>query len=150
MPKNTKKMKKNILGIIVKIRSYGEKDLLINILLENDMHVRGYLRNLREKKEYDQNVSQNYCIGMQVMLCFYQKDGEYNFGIDSVENSLVSLFWNDGEKLSQLNCLLDSVSKIHLNAINDNLYENFLNAVKAIAKGDNFTIDKFSNSLIGL
>jgi hypothetical protein len=118
---NKKEDEQNIHGIIILYKIYNEHNSFMGILTDESFYIKGYVKR------------DNYSPGQQVIGRFHTFSGYLKIFIDSVENSMGMLFWNNKEKLSNLIHVLNSIDTLPENIQFDGLYDKFLSTIAAIS-----------------
>lgn|GEM_PF-3121464 len=140
-------MKEIVRGIIVGARGYNESDLLLSILLEDSRYIRGYLSQIR-RDNLKKNSNCHCAIGQQVVLIIQEKNQNFpHFYLDSIENSLIYLFFGHPEKLEILNEIFKLTNRLPQNIEHKNLYENFLETLKLLSSDPSKSLNFWKNHI---
>lgn len=114
-------MQKIVSGIVVWMRTYSDNNVLIGVLLENSQYI----------KKYCQMRNHKCALGQQIVLKIYGEQQNKIF-IESIENSMLQIFWNNSSVLSELLEIFKVIDKVPQNIKIDSLYDKFLQTIQSI------------------
>lgn len=131
---------KIIHGIIISHKQYGDKNAFIAVLSDESCIVKGWV-----KRDY-----MNYELGSQIIAQVHIKNDMVKLFIDSIENSIGMLFWNDLKKLTSLHKAIALLNILPENVFFKGLYDQFLKIVAKISISDiqNSDIQTINHDLV--
>jgi len=115
---------KTIHGIVVFYRNCNENTALIGIATDESVYIKGYIQLIKDNQD---NVV--VALGQQVVV----HAAGNKFVLDSAENYVPVLFWQDMKKLTSLMRVMDVIAKLPENMHFENLYENFLQVLAKLS-----------------
>lgn len=119
-------MKQTIHGIVVFYKNCNENAALVGIVSDESVYVKGYIQLIKDNQD---NVV--VALGQQVVVHAVGN----KFVLDSAENYVPVLFWQDIQKLTSLMRVMHSIAKLPENMHFENLYENFLQVLAKLSVG---------------
>jgi len=127
-------------GIIVLYKQVGEKVVLVGILTDDSRYIKGYIQLFANEMSAS--------VGQQV-IAHMQTAGSTKFIIDSAENYMPALFWQDHSKLTKLMRVLNCVTRLPENVAFDGLYDKFLNVIAKMVV-EEAVLDEWESYVHGL
>lgn len=124
-------------GIVVNIKSYGEKSMLVSILCEDSCYVRAWVEDAVHLHQ-----------GQQIAGTMYVRSSGNKLFIDSYDNSFTAVFLSDAKRLINLNRMLDLTKLLPENIVFHGLYEKFVEVATLL--GHENTLNQWEEYVYGL
>jgi gamma-glutamylcyclotransferase (GGCT)/AIG2-like uncharacterized protein YtfP len=135
-------MEKKIKGIIVGLKRYQENSFLINLLSSDSMLTQAWLKS--------DSLHDKHYIGQAVVGRVYEFNQRFFIKIDCCEDNYLHLFWDDHEKLNQLQKILKQIALLPQNVEINDLYINFLNLIKLMLRNEQEAINFWDQYYLAL